>query len=155
MGSKKPRGLTPTERAFLESSTAKTLGSYAEDDPETHFRNMSRGTCSVCGREFAVRSGRLAWHKFPGSVIAHPRIHRPDHCLGFLFPPLEVSREGLERYLGEVLSVLDAMKHDREGYRGSPEWTARQDELREVVLGLARTYQAWEGRAYEIPTWAR
>lgn len=113
MGSKRPRELSPTERAFLSSTTAKTLGSYAEDDPETHFRNMTRGTCSVCGREFAVRNGRLAWHKFPGSVIVHPRIHRPDHCLGFLFPPLEVSNEGTRFYLGEVSSLLDALQNEK------------------------------------------
>lgn len=130
MGSKKSRGLTPTERAFLESSTAKTLGSYAEDDPETHFRNMSRGTCSVCGREFAIRSGRLAWHKFPGSVIAHPRVHRPDHCLGFLFPPLEVSREGTRFYLEEVSCLLDAIQNEK----GS-DYYLRVERVRNELVG--------------------
>lgn len=35
-GSNKPHGLAPSEKAFLDSPTAKTLGSYAADDPEAH-----------------------------------------------------------------------------------------------------------------------
>lgn len=155
MDSNKLRDMSSSRRAFLESKTAKILGSYGEDDLEAHFRNMVRGTCSVCGREFVVRKGRLSWHKFPGSVIIHPRIHRPDHCLGILYPPMEVSRAGLVQYLDEVLCLLNAMDYDPKGYRCSPEWLERQFELSEIVRGLARTYEAWEGRPYNIPDWDR
>lgn len=112
---------------------------------------MIRGTCSVCGREFAVRKGRLSWHKFPKSLIVHPQKHRPDHCLGVHFPPIEHSREGLVRYIGEALSLLDAMKHDPEGYRGSPEWLHRRNELNGIIDELMRKYRYWEGREYDLP----
>lgn len=38
-GSNRPHGESPSEKAFLSSTTAKTLGSYAEDDAVAHFRN--------------------------------------------------------------------------------------------------------------------
>lgn len=109
----------------------------------------------MCGREFSVRNLRLAWHKFPASIIVHPRVHQPDHCLGVHFPPLEYSREGLVRYLSEALCLLDAMKHDPDGFRGSAEWLARRDELKGIIAELARTYRAWEGHPYDVPPWAQ
>lgn len=122
-GSNRPHGLAPSEKAFLDSRTAKTLGSYAEDDPEAHFRDMNCGTCSVCGEVFPLDENRnLVRHEYPDAPVYglnHPRIHRDDHCLGTYYPPLEVSPKGakecadaLEVYIWELSEELEGWKKD-------------------------------------------
>lgn len=120
-GSDKPHGLAPLERAFLDSPTAKTLGSYAEDDPVAHFRNMNGGTCSVCGEVFPLDQDRkLVRHQYPDApayCLGHPRVHGDDHCLGTQFPPLELSPEGAEASANSLSVLVSQLEEELEGWK--------------------------------------
>lgn len=120
-GSNKPHGLAPSERAFLESKTGKSLGSYAADDIEIHLSNMTGGTCSVCGLVFPLDEDRKPmWHEYPDApayCLNHPRIHENDHCLGVHFPPLELSPEGAKDSLNTLTVLLAELEGELEAWR--------------------------------------
>lgn len=144
-GSNKPHGLAPSEKAFLHSVTAKTLGSYAQDDLEIHLSNMTGGTCSVCGLVFPLDEDRKpVLHEYPDAPaysLSHPMIHRDDHCLGSHFPPLELSSEGAQESANSLSVLLSELAEELEGWK--------TDGLGKVFSESHRRYLTAEDEGFE------
>ena len=76
----------------MSNPTAVNFDSFLKENAEADHRIQARGHCQVCGREQAVRNGKVAKH---GYTIADRGLGGWFHgtCPGADYPTLEVNRD--------------------------------------------------------------